>query len=116
MTSQSPADRLNRSSNALLEQTSFLFGTNAAFIESLYAQYLENPDAVEESWRAYFSSLSQPTLTPTQVGRGPDWRRDQKPRLENGELVGALRANGRPARVRQAKTIFVSRHRNPFAP
>src|SRR5579864_2673342 len=90
MTSQSPADRLNRSSNALLEQTSFLFGTNAAFIESLYAQYLENPDAVEESWRAYFSSLGQPTLTPTQVGRGPDWRRDQKPRFENGELVGAL--------------------------
>jgi len=56
MTSQSPSDRLNRASNALLEETSFLFGTNAAFVESLYAQYLENPDAVDESWRAYFSS------------------------------------------------------------
>jgi len=90
MTSQSPPDRLNRSSNALLEETSFLFGTNATFVESLYAQYLENPDAVEESWRAYFSSLGQSALSPAQVGRGPDWRRDQKPQFENGELVGAL--------------------------
>src|ERR1043166_9176187 len=90
MTSQSPPDRLNRSSYALLEETSFLFGTNATFVESLYAQYLENPDAVEESWRAYFSSLGQSALSPAQVGRGPDWRRDQKPQFENGELVGAL--------------------------
>ena len=90
MTSQSSSDRLGRSSNELLEATSFLFGTNAAFVESLYAQYLENPDAVEESWRTYFASLGQSSLTPAQVGRGPDWRRDQKPQLENGDLVGAL--------------------------
>ena len=90
MTSQSSSDRLGRSSNELLEATSFLFGTNAAFVESLYAQYLENPDAVEESWRNYFASLGQSSLTPAQVGRGPDWRRDQKPQLENGDLVGAL--------------------------
>ena len=64
MTSQSSPDRLDRSSNDLLEATSFLFGTNAAFVESLYAQYLENPDAVDESWRAYFSSLGQNALEP----------------------------------------------------
>jgi 2-oxoglutarate dehydrogenase E1 component len=90
MTSQSSSDRLGRSSNELLEATSFLFGTNAAFVESLYAQYLENPDAVEETWRNYFASLGQSSLTPAQVGRGPDWRRDRKPQLENGDLVGAL--------------------------
>ncbi|MGZ6009635.1 MAG: 2-oxoglutarate dehydrogenase E1 component [Rhizomicrobium sp.] len=90
MTSQNPPDRLNRSSNDLLEATSFLSGTNAAFVESLYAQYLENPDAVDESWRIYFSSLGQSALEPAQVGRGPEWRRDQKPQFENGELVSAL--------------------------
>src|SRR5271154_5531350 len=90
MTSQSPSDRLNRGSNAVLEATSFLSGTNAAFVESLYAQYLENPDAVDESWRAYFSGLGQNALSPTQLGRGPAWRRDKKPELANGDLVGAL--------------------------
>ncbi len=90
MTSQSPPNRLSRSSNEVFEATSFLTGTNAAFVEGLYAQYLENPDAVEPSWRAYFSSLGQNALTPTQLGRGPAWRRDKKPELANGDLVGAL--------------------------
>jgi 2-oxoglutarate dehydrogenase E1 component len=90
MTNQTSPERLNRSTNDVLEATSFLFGTNAAFVESLYAQYLENPDAVDESWRAYFSSLGQTALEPSQVGRGPSWRRDQKPQFENGELVSAL--------------------------
>jgi 2-oxoglutarate dehydrogenase E1 component len=90
MTSQSSADRINRNSNELLESTSFLFGTNAAFVESLYAQYLENPDAVDPSWRNYFASLGQIELDPAQLGRGPQWRRDKKTQHEDGELVSAL--------------------------
>ena len=77
-------------SNDLLEESSFLFGTNAAFIESLYARYQENPDSVDESWRAYFAELDERGLTPTQLGRGPAWRRDVKLQTENGELVSAL--------------------------
>jgi 2-oxoglutarate dehydrogenase E1 component len=76
--------------NDLLEESSFLFGTNAAFIESLYARYQENPDSVDETWRAYFAELDEKGLTPTQLGRGPAWRRDVKLQLENGELVSAL--------------------------
>jgi 2-oxoglutarate dehydrogenase E1 component len=101
MTSQSSSDRLNRSSNEVLEATSFLSGTNAAFVESLYAQYLENPDAVEPSWRAYFSGLGQNALSPTQLGRGPAWRRDKKPELAHGDLVGALTGQW-PARKGEA--------------
>jgi 2-oxoglutarate dehydrogenase E1 component len=40
-----------------LEQTSFLYGGNGAFIEELYASYLSDPGAVEPSWRAYFDEL-----------------------------------------------------------
>ncbi len=48
MTSQSePANANGAASNAVLEATSFLFGSNAAFIEALYRQYLDNPDAVD---------------------------------------------------------------------
>ncbi|HWA89226.1 MAG TPA: 2-oxoglutarate dehydrogenase E1 component [Rhizomicrobium sp.] len=79
-----------RSTNDILEATSFLQGANAAFLESLYAQYQENPDAVDPTWRAYFASLAENGLSPTQLGRGPGWRRDAKPELASGELVGAL--------------------------
>jgi len=100
MTSQSP--RLNRSSNDILEATSFLQGANAAFIESLYAQYQENPDAVDPSWRTYFSSLSEQDLNATQLGRGPEWRRDAKPDLASGDLVGALTGHWPPRAGGQA--------------
>ena len=82
--------RLNRATNDILEATSFLQGTNAAFLEAMYAQYQENPDAVDPSWAAYFASLSEQALNPTQLGRGPAWRRDAKPNLASGDLVGAL--------------------------
>ena len=59
MTSQSPSDRVNRASNEILEATSFLSSANAAFIEGLYARWLENPDAVDPSWRAYFAGLGE---------------------------------------------------------
>ena len=43
--------------NSVLEETSFLFGTNAAYVEDLYAQYLANPDAVDASWQEFFEGL-----------------------------------------------------------
>jgi len=36
---------------------SFLSGNNAAYIEELYEQFLENPSQVSEQWRRYFESL-----------------------------------------------------------
>jgi 2-oxoglutarate dehydrogenase E1 component len=87
MTTQS---RVNRATNDIFEATSFLQGTNAAFIEALYAQYQENPDAVDPTWAAYFAGLSEQELSATQLGRGPGWARDKKLELASGELVGAL--------------------------
>src|SRR5262249_13788927 len=34
------------------------FGINVGLVEELYAQYLENPEAVDPSWRAYFEERS----------------------------------------------------------
>jgi 2-oxoglutarate dehydrogenase E1 component len=90
MTEQSKNSQTAAESNELLERSSFLFGANAAFIEALYARYQENPDAVEPSWRQYFAELDEQGLSPTQLGRGPAWRRDAKLQLENGEVVSAL--------------------------
>jgi 2-oxoglutarate dehydrogenase E1 component len=38
---------------------SYLFGTNAPFIESLYEAYLKDPAAVEPRWRDYFDELQR---------------------------------------------------------
>ena len=76
MTSQSPKQRLNRSSNDIFDATSFLFGSNAPYVEALYAQYLENPASVEPSWAAYFAELGQTA----QSASGPSWARKPEAR------------------------------------
>ena len=94
------------SPNEILEATSFLFGTNAPFIEGLYAQYLEDPSSVDGAWRAFFDALGDKVLSPAQLGRGPAWRRDAKLALENGELVSALTGDWGPPPARPAAPIF----------
>ena len=39
--------------------TSCLYSGNAGFIEDLYEGYLQNPEAVDQKWREYFSRLQQ---------------------------------------------------------
>ena len=96
MTEQSPADRINRASNEIFDATSFLSGTNAAFLEGLYAQYLANPASVDPQWQAYFQGLGEQGLSPTQLGRGPAWKRDSKPGLPADEITGALSGQTAP--------------------
>src|ERR1700739_4185486 len=95
MTEQSPSDRVNRASNDIFEATSFLSGTNAQFLEALYAQYLANPASVDPEWQSYFASLGEQGLNPTQLGRGPAWRRDQTVARPKDDLTSAL--SGEPA-------------------
>src|ERR1700733_15846799 len=102
MTEQSPADRVNRASNDIFEATSFLSGTNAQFLEGLYAQYLANPASVDPEWQAYFASLGEQSLTPTQLGRGPAWQRDQKSSRPKDDLTSAL-AGEPPVKAAPAK-------------
>jgi len=95
MTEQSPSDRVNRASNDIFEATSFLSGTNAQFLEALYAQYLANPASLDAEWQSYFASLGEQGLNPTQLGQGPAWRRDQKAPRPKDDLTSALA--GEPA-------------------
>src|SRR5690606_21690845 len=41
----------------VLAPASPLAGINAAYLEAMYEAYLEDPNAVDPSWRAYFESL-----------------------------------------------------------
>ncbi|KRB40691.1 MAG: 2-oxoglutarate dehydrogenase E1 component [Pseudomonadota bacterium] len=47
--------------NEVLAETSFLYGGNAVFVEDLYAKWAVDPNSVDASWRAFFSSLQDRT-------------------------------------------------------
>src|SRR6266567_766718 len=99
MTAESKENRTPKgtSPDEVLDATSFLFGTNAAFIEGLYAQYLGDPNSVDGTWRAFFEALGDRGLNPTQLGRGPSWRRDTKLRTETSDFLSALTSDPGPA-------------------
>ena len=75
------------------EQTSFLYGGNAQYIEQLYAKYLENPAAVDQHWRQFFAGLEDNAALAKQQVDGPSWQRKDWPKAESGELVSALDGN-----------------------
>ena len=43
--------------NEAFQQSSFLYGGNAAYIEELYASWQENPASVNGEWNEFFAAL-----------------------------------------------------------
>ena len=51
---------------------SYLFGSNAPYIEELYEKFLDNPESVDEKWKQYFTDLSkQPGAVAVDVAHTP---------------------------------------------
>ena len=65
--------------NQLLEQTSFLYGGNSAFVEALYARWAKDPASVEPSWQVFFAGLQEPTADAVDAVRKPGWVGGQTP-------------------------------------
>lgn len=58
------------SSEIELLSNSYLFGSNAPYVEELYESYLDNPGSVPEEWRNYFDQLQhQPATDGREVTR-----------------------------------------------
>ncbi len=49
-----------------MQQSSYLSGANAAFIEELYSRYLKDESDVDPNWRDWFAELKNGGLTPDQ--------------------------------------------------
>ncbi|CAN7502239.1 2-oxoglutarate dehydrogenase E1 component [Phenylobacterium sp. LjRoot225] len=75
--------------NEVLAETSFLYGGNAAFVEDLYAQWAADPNSVEPSWRAFFSTLGDRAEDATRAVAEPAWIRPSVP-LPRPEWLPAL--------------------------
>ena len=80
----------NDQANDIFEQTSFLYGGNAAWIEELYASYEDNPASVDEEWREFFATLKDDAGDVKKNARGASWKQPGWPIAANGELVSAL--------------------------
>jgi 2-oxoglutarate dehydrogenase E1 component len=75
--------------NQVLSETSFLYGGNGAFVEDLYARWAADPNSVEPSWRAFFTSLHDQTDAVKAAVEGPAWTPPQT-RQSRPEWVSAI--------------------------
>ena len=82
MTEQTPNDQFHASS--------FLQGHNAEYVEQLYARYESDPNAVDESWRAWFKALGDAEGIAQAEAAGPSWGRPDWPPQPADELTAAL--------------------------
>src|SRR5947209_8311602 len=76
--------------NAAFALTSFLYGSNAPYIEDLYARYEADPASVDAEWQGFFASLKDNAADVTRSARGASWKKKNWPQPERGELVSAL--------------------------
>src|SRR4029077_1219252 len=76
--------------NAAFALSSFLQGTNATYIDDLYARYEQDPASVDTDWREFFKSLKDPPADVQKSAEGPSWSRDSWPLTPRDELTSAL--------------------------
>jgi len=76
--------------NKIFEKTSFLHGTNSAFIEQMYEKYLISPISVPADWQIFFSGINDKSAGDS---RNASWSEYSKIKPNNGDLVSAIDGN-----------------------
>jgi 2-oxoglutarate dehydrogenase E1 component len=85
-----------------------LNGANRAWIEALYAQYLESPSSVEPSWRAFFDEWRDDNgVDPKQVVTPPPVRRS----IFGGRAAGAMAGRAEHTHKNAAVLQLISAYR-----
>jgi 2-oxoglutarate dehydrogenase E1 component len=79
--------------NAAFALSSFLQGTNATYIDDLYARYEQNPASVDTDWQEFFKSLKDTPADVQKNAEGASWGRDNWPITPRDELTSALDGN-----------------------
>ncbi|HEX7006433.1 MAG TPA: 2-oxoglutarate dehydrogenase E1 component [Alphaproteobacteria bacterium] len=79
--------------------TSFLSGANARFVAELYRRFVEDPQSVDDSWRAFFAELGDDAGAVLRDLEGASWS-PRGPAVignGNGRAMPAARAEAAPA-------------------
>ena len=64
--------------NTVYKKTSFLAGTNAEFINDIYADYIADPASLPASWKIFFDGLSDDQKLVFEDLKGPSWSPEKK--------------------------------------
>jgi 2-oxoglutarate dehydrogenase E1 component len=103
--------------------SSFLTGTNSAFIAELYAQYLEDAASVDPGWRRFFADMADDSAGILTELKGPSWSRKPPPRIierGNGATPAAVSAkvlgkDQAAAAPLQGQAAYAGAQRQPVA-
>src|ERR1700760_5119152 len=79
--------------NAAFALSSFLQGTNATYIDDIYARYEKDPASVDSEWQEFFKSLKDAPDDVRKNAEGPSWARDNWPQTPRDDLTSALDGN-----------------------
>ncbi len=79
--------------NAAFALSSFLQGTNAPYIDEIYARYEKDPASVDTEWQEFFKSLKDQPGDVRKNAEGPSWSRHNWPLAPRDELTSALDGN-----------------------
>jgi 2-oxoglutarate dehydrogenase E1 component len=78
------------SPNDIFHASSFMQGHNAEYLEQLYAQYAQDPNAVDAAWAEFFRAMGDAELDVKKEAEGPSWARNDWPPQPADEMHGAL--------------------------
>src|SRR5438045_6145010 len=79
--------------NAAFALSSFLQGTNATYIDDLYARYEQDPASVDPDWQEFFKSLKDTPADVQKNAEGASWGRANWPLTPRDDLTSALDGN-----------------------
>jgi 2-oxoglutarate dehydrogenase E1 component len=82
--------------NDQFHASSFMQGHNAEYLEQMYARYANDPNAVDESWQAFFKAMGDDEMSVKQEAAGPSWARTDWPPMPNDDLTAALTGEWAP--------------------
>ena len=79
--------------NAAFALSSFLQGTNATYIDEIYARYENDPSSVDSEWQEFFKSLKDTPSDVRKNAEGPSWAKSNWPVTPQDDLTSALDGN-----------------------
>jgi len=79
--------------NAAFARSSFLYGSNATYIEDIYARYEKDPATVDKEWQEFFGSLRDQPADVAKNAVGPSWEKTNWPLVPRDDMVSALDGN-----------------------
>ena len=78
-------------SNQIFDKTSFLHGTNAAYVEDMFNKFKLDPSSIPEDWKVFFLGINEEEIN-SSIFKA-DWGNQDDIDLPNGDLVAALDGN-----------------------